>query len=73
MKELASKGHGQYYYLASGNTIVADLEKELATLERTQLEKRSFSEHKSYFQWFLLPGLLLILGFVGLNFKFEVL
>ena len=73
MKELASKGHGKYYYLTSGNTIVADLEKELATLERTQLEKRSFSEHKSYFQWFLLPGLLLILGFVGLNFKFEVL
>lgn len=72
MKELAEKGHGQYYNASNGDNIIEDLRKELATLERTQLERRSFSEHKSYFQWFLLPGLLLILGWVGLNFRFEV-
>jgi Ca-activated chloride channel homolog len=73
MKELADKGHGRYFNLSSGNTILEDLKKELATLERTQLEKRSFSEHKSYFQWFLLPGLLLLLGGVGLNYRFDVI
>lgn len=73
MKELADKGHGRYFNLSNSNTIIEDLKKELSTLERTQLEKRSFSEHKSYFQWFLLPGLLLILGCVGLNFRFDVI
>jgi len=73
MKQLAEQGHGRYFNLNTSTSIIEDLRKELATLERTQLERRSFSEHKSYFQWFLLPGLLLILGWVGLNFRFDVI
>ena len=46
--------------------------KELAGLERNQLEKRSFSEHRSYFQWFLLPALLLILMLTIVNYKYDV-
>jgi len=73
MKDLADKGHGRYFNVSSGNSIVEDLQKELANLEKTQFEKRSFSEHRSYYQWFLLPGILLLLGCVGLNFRFDVI
>jgi len=73
MTELAQKGHGKYYDLTEGNTIIPDLKKELAGLERNQMEKRSFSEHRSYFQWFLLPALLLILLLTVVNYKYDVI
>ena len=73
MTELAQKGKGKYYDLTEGNSIIQDLKKELAGLERNQLEKRSFSEHRSYFQWFLLPALLLILLLTVVNYKYDVI
>ncbi len=73
MKELAMNGGGKYYDADEGNSIIEDLKGELAGLERTQMEKRSFSEHNSYFQWFLLPALILIFALVNLNFKFDVI
>lgn len=73
MKDLAEKGHGRYFNISEGATVLNELQKELANLSRTQLEKRAFSEHKSYFQWFLLPGLLLLFGYVGLNYRFDVM
>jgi Ca-activated chloride channel family protein len=72
MTELAQKGHGKYYDLSEGNAIIDNLKKELAGLERNQLEKRSFSEHRSYFQWFLLPALLLMLILTVVNYKYDV-
>jgi Ca-activated chloride channel family protein len=72
MMELAQKGNGKYMDASTGTSLVAEVEAAIAGLERTQLEKRSFTEHKSYFQWFLLPALLLILALVRLNYKFDV-
>ena len=71
MKTLAQKGGGKYYDADEGSSIALDLKEELAGLERSQLEKRSFSEHKSYFQWFLLPARLMIFAFVSLNNKYD--
>jgi Ca-activated chloride channel family protein len=73
MQELAREGGGKYYDADEGSTIVADLKEELAGLERSQMEKRSFSEHRSYFQWFLFPAVLLIFALVSLNYKFDVI
>lgn len=72
MTDLAQKGQGKYYDLTEGNAIIENLKKELDGLERNQLEKRSFSEHRSYFQWFLLPALLLILILTVVNYKYDV-
>lgn len=72
MTELAQKGQGKYYDLAEGNAIIENLKTELASMERNQLEKRSFSEHRSYYQWFLLPALLLILMLTVVNYKYDV-
>ncbi len=73
MTDLASNGNGKYYDLNSIPTIIDDLKSELSKLERSHLEKRSFSDHKSYFQWFLLPALLLILMYASVNYKHEVI
>ncbi len=73
MKSLAQDGGGKYYDADEGKAIVEDLKQELTGLERSQLEKRSFSEHRSYFQWFLLPALLLIFVLISLNYKFDVI
>ena len=73
MSSLAQAGGGKYYDADESGDIISDLQQELAGLERSQLEKRSFSEHKSYFQWFLLPALLLIFILLRLNYKFDVI
>lgn len=73
MTDLASKGNGKYYDLNDIQQIITDLKSELTKLERGHLEKRSFSEHRSYFQWFLLPAILLILAYAGVNYKHEVI
>jgi len=73
MIDLARQGNGKYYDLNDIPTIIEDLKSELTKLERSHLEKRSFSEHKSYYQWFLLPALLLILVSVTVNYKHEVI
>jgi Ca-activated chloride channel family protein len=73
MIELAQKGKGKYFDATGGDLVVAELGKELAGLERTKMEKRSFTEHRSYFQWFLLPALVLIGFIVVANYKSDVI
>lgn len=73
MMELAEKGNGKYLDATDSQSLIPKIEEAIAGLERTQLEKRSFTEHKSYFQWFLLPGLLLLLLLVRVNYKFDVI
>lgn len=73
MKELARKGNGKYFDLTESSNIIENLRKELAGLERSQMEKRSFTEHKSYYQWFLLPALLMLFVLVAVNYQFDVI
>jgi Ca-activated chloride channel family protein len=73
MMDLAQRGNGKYFDLADGATITENLEKELAGLERSRQEKRSFSEHKSYFQWFLLPAIVLLFLGSFVNYRHDVL
>jgi Ca-activated chloride channel family protein len=73
MMELAQKGKGKYFDATGGDKVVDELGKELAGLERSKMEKRSFTEHRSYFQWFLLPALLLIGFMVVANYKSDVI
>ncbi len=73
MVELAQKGKGKYFDATGGDIVVEEIGKELAGLERSKMEKRSFTEHRSYFQWFLLPALLLIGFMVVTNYKSDVI
>jgi Ca-activated chloride channel family protein len=73
MAQLVQKGNGRYFNLSEEATIIESLSGSLATLERSQQEKRSFSEHHSYFQWLLFPGIMLLLLSSLINFKFDVI
>lgn len=73
MQELVQKGNGRYYNLSQEADIIGEMTTALEALERTQKEKRSFAEHHSYYQWLLLPGILLLLLSSLINFKFDVI
>jgi Ca-activated chloride channel family protein len=73
MSQLVQKGNGRYFNLSEEESIIESLSASLATLERSQQEKRSFSEHHSYFQWLLFPGIMLLLLSSLINFKFDVI
>lgn len=73
MESLAEKGKGTYYDLQEEPRIIEALKQNLAELERVQTEKRSFSEHKSYFQLFLLPAVLLLVLQAGVHYRKDVI
>ena len=72
MINLAQQGGGKYFDITEGASITDNLKNELVKLERSHLEKRSFSEHKSYYQWFLMAALIIIMLIPTIRYKHEV-
>ncbi len=72
MVNLATQGKGKYFDITEGTSIVENLKNELSRLERSHKEKRSFSEHKSYYQWFLIAALVIMLLVVTIRYKYDV-
>ena len=70
---LAQQGNGKYFDIDQGIAIITTLKGELANLERSQQEKRSFSEHRSYYQWFVLGALFLFMLVVAIRYKYDVI
>ncbi len=60
LAELADAGGGDAYNLSQGDGVLEALRSALDRLEKREVEARSFTEFESYFQWFLLPALLLL-------------
>jgi len=73
LMDLAQQGNGMYFDIAEGNAIIQNLKNEFAKLERSHMEKRSFSEHKSYYQWFLMAGLIIIMLIPTIRYKNDVI
>jgi len=59
LQEVAKAGAGEFYLINQGQDAIDDIKSKLARLQRREVEQRSFSEYNSYFQYFLLVGLLL--------------
>lgn len=72
MMELAQQGNGHYFDITDGPSIIESLKTELAKLERSHMEKRSFSEHKSYYQWFLMAALIVLMLIPTIRYKYDV-
>lgn len=72
LEDLARAGNGRYYDLSNPGQVLAQLQEDMHDLVRTIREKRTFSEHKSYFQWFLLPAIILLLAMPAMYYKREV-
>ncbi len=61
LKELAGKGGGAYFHISNGDAAVAEaLQSRIDQLEKQELEVRAFSSFNSYFQYFVLVGLALV-------------
>lgn len=73
MVSLAQEGNGKYFDLADGRGIIEEVKNEMASLERSQLEKRSFSEYRSYYQWFLLGAMMILLLYVTIRYQYDVI
>lgn len=61
MTDLASKGGGAYFNIVGRDRILDELDVRIDQLEKRELEQRSFEEFESYFQYFLIPGLIFML------------
>ncbi|MDX1684570.1 MAG: VWA domain-containing protein [Saprospiraceae bacterium] len=61
MQELAEAGGGAYFNVVGRDQILDELDDRIDQLEKRQLEQRSFEEYESYFQFFLIPGMIFLL------------
>ena len=59
--ELAAAGQGALYRLTDDAEIIEDMRSRIEGLEKREMEQRAFKEYESYYQYFLLAGILLLL------------
>lgn len=58
--KIARAGGGQALSISQSDRAVAAVKQEVASLDKRALEVRSSNELNSWYQWFLLPALLLL-------------
>ena len=61
LQELSQSTHGIYIRLDDTDDAAAKITAQLATIEQTATGDKSFTEYKSFFQWFLFAALLILL------------
>ena len=65
VRNLASNGNGKSFHISEGTRIIEDLKTEIARLEKEEVEQRAFSDYASYFQYFILIGIfILVIEFI---------
>lgn len=67
LHDIAQAAGGRVFNVGKGDAAISALKREIDGLEKRDIAVRSFSEFESYYQWFLLPGLLLLVleGWLG--------
>ena len=58
--DLARAGGGQTFNIKQSDAALSALKQVVDGLEKREVTLRSYTEFESYFQWFLLPALLLL-------------
>lgn len=71
LKDLASKGGGEYYHISQSSQIPTALREKIDQLDKVELETRAFSDYESYFKYFLLMALILLLVEFLISYKKE--
>ncbi len=61
LHQLAQAGGGQAFNIKQSDAAVQAIKRIVGGLEKREITLRSYTEFESYFQWFLLPALLLLL------------
>ncbi len=57
---ISEKGGGMYFDHNIGNTMYREIKEKVERLERRNYEKSLFTARESYFQWLLLPGIIMM-------------
>lgn len=60
LSKLAEAGGGKFFDLQEGESVIKSIKEELGELESREYQSQSFEVHESYFQFLLLPALLLL-------------
>lgn len=61
LSEIARKGNGTYQLYTNTESVVAKISEELATMDQRNVTDDSLVNYKSFFQWFLLATLIVLL------------
>jgi Ca-activated chloride channel homolog len=61
LRDLAAAGEGEYFNIANTKGVVPALKSKVDKMEKQEMEARSFTEFESYFQWFLIPAVLILI------------
>jgi len=61
MRSIASSGNGEYFKLNNIDRVIKGLKSELAEIEKRDYEERLYGEYDSYFQYFILAAILMLL------------
>jgi Ca-activated chloride channel family protein len=69
LRQLALAGGGRAFNISQGDAAISALRREVDNLQKRELEIRSFAEFESWYQWFLLPALVLLLLEVLISFR----
>ena len=70
LQEIAQSGGGAYFDLGAGaDAVLSTLQKRIDSIEKRAYETRAFSEHESYFQYFLAAAMLLLLVEFAISFR----
>lgn len=62
LKDIATAGNGSYHYLSNNNTTAQALLSQIDKMESRNMGARTFLHYKSYYQYFLLFALLLLIA-----------
>jgi Ca-activated chloride channel family protein len=61
LKEMAEKGNGEFYALGNDDKqIVSEIDQMMDKMQKRAVEVQSFSEYRSFYQYFLMIALLLV-------------
>ncbi|MEZ5171960.1 MAG: hypothetical protein R2850_00210 [Bacteroidia bacterium] len=61
LKEVAAAGGGVFVQASTGNVGLEDLFTQINSMQKTDFGTKVFTDYEDRFQYFLLPGLLLLL------------
>ncbi|MBK9733966.1 MAG: VWA domain-containing protein [Saprospiraceae bacterium] len=62
LKNLADNGNGSFYILNDGSDIISNLNTQLEKMQKRSVEVKSFTEFRSFYQYFLGIALLMMLA-----------
>lgn len=62
LQEIADKGNGQFYMLEDAEMgIIDDINMQIEKLQKRAVEVKSFTEYRSFYQYFLVAAILILL------------